>query len=119
MNKKVILLLIISSLVFSNSCSKKLRLPTVEVSILNTISQLSDSTFLSKSVSNFEVYKDRLFFSDNFNNRICCVDSNFLLQTTYGTPGRGPGELMNPDYFTIFNDSLYISDPINKKIIVH
>lgn len=119
MNKKIISLLIIASVFIYNSCSQKLKVPTVESKILYSISQLSDSTFLSKSVSNFEVYKDRLFFSDNFNNRICCVDSNFLLIATYGSPGRGPGELMNPDYFAIFNDSLYISDPINRKINVY
>lgn len=114
---KYVLIIITYSMLFI-SCSTKERVPFKESKSLISVTQLSDSSFISKSLTNFEVYKDKIYFSDTYNSRICCIDSNLNIINIYGSPGRGPGEFMYPDYFSIHNDSIYVSDPITHKIIV-
>lgn len=108
--------IIFFAVIFFISCSQDL--PNRHLLPHKSIERLSDSTYFSSVVSNITLYKNNIFLSDCFNSRIICLDSNYNVIRTLGTPGRGPGEFLTPDQFGIINDSLYVYDQSTKKILV-
>jgi hypothetical protein len=80
--------------------------------------QFSDSTFFSKTISDIYNYSGNYFISDSFNDRVVCVDTNFVIIKVFGRSGKGPGEFNFAGPIFVTHDTLYAFDSRGSRINV-
>lgn len=111
-----IFVILLSFIVVFTSCHKKLDV--WNSSIIKEKAILDDSSYISFSLCTIE-YNGLHYMSDFKNNRILVFDNNLKLVKTFGGTGRGPCELISVSEIYVCNDSLYVYDPNQQKIVVY
>lgn len=92
----------------STSCKDNAsHLPTVNLAIDLTISQLSDSTYISDTRS-LICCNNHYYLSDYNRDQIFILDENLQLKKTLGQKGKGPGELLGASTIQVYNDTIFV-----------
>jgi len=83
---------------------------------ITTISNYSDSSFVSNHITDIRFYKDHFYFLEKNNQRIVRTDTNLVVVSSWGERGDAPFELKSPLSFCIQNDSIYLLDNRSVKV---
>jgi len=83
-----------------------------------SISQIGDSSYLSKTIGGFLSINNIIYASDVFNSRCIMFDTLFQVRSIFGKAGRGPGEFITPSQIASFKDSIYVYDSSQNKYLV-
>ncbi len=99
-----------------SSCKQGIEVLTVELSVENSISELSDSSFFSRVHCMF-AENDKIYFSDYNRGDIVVLNRDLTLLSTIGNKGGGPGETEASFSFVKSGNQIYLLDDLNRKIV--
>jgi len=93
--------------------------PRVDTLLMKTVKSFGDNPsdeYIIGIISDIKYDKGLLYIADMKENRIMVYDTlgNFVKQI--GSPGQGPGELLNPEKIAIENDSIFVLNSGNSRI---
>ncbi|WP_421876884.1 hypothetical protein [Marinoscillum sp.] len=85
---------------------------------MNSISYLSDSTFVSK-VYDISIGPEGIYLSDYVRGQVIALDGEtYDVRRTYGVPGEGPGEIQGLSAFYLSSDSIYAINQARKEVVI-
>ena len=116
--KKILFIVILISFLGCTEKKETVDIEEIEISPVKKIAEINDSTFLSL-VMNISEKDGIIYFTDNKNNRIVCVDENYNLVKCFGTTGKGPADFNFPGKVEFDNNLMYVMDEDNMKINVY
>ena len=73
------------------SCVEENKMQKNEYVVINTVDNFGDSVFFSQ-VNYMQLYKDKLFFNDNYASQIFSLNKDLSLNRIIGQRGEGPNE---------------------------
>ena len=93
--------------------------PRVDTVLMKTVKSFGDNPsdeYIIGIISDIKYDKGLLYIADMKENRVMIYDTlgNFVKQI--GSPGQGPGELLNPEKIAIENDSIFVLNSGNSRI---
>lgn len=104
MNKIITLIIIV---LFLSSCQSP---KTTKVELIASVSELSDTLFLSQ-VENLTESKGLIIFSEEYWGQIIVINSkDLIIKSIVGKKGEGPNELCNLSNFCLSHDTLFVLD---------
>lgn len=116
--KKIQIVSLIIQICILSSCNQKNN--TVDRISLKSeikINQLTDSTFLT-DVRSIGYSNNKIYLTDYKRNQIIILDKNLKFLKSFGTTGKGPGELLGADCLEIINDTIFVVNESKKAIEV-
>jgi len=106
-------------LLFFLSCTEQERkIDMVRYAKYSSVDSFADSIFLSQ-VKNLQVYKGKLYFSDNYLSQIFEVDKIFNQYRVIGNHGEGPDDFVGLRTLTVVNDLIYAFDAGRYSLFVY
>lgn len=113
---RVIIILAFIGFLSCYSCSDKIKNEVIEIQASAKKPSINDTVYY-KSVSSLEGLKRGVYVADK-TARIFFINSSGEFEWEYAEKGKGPGELSYVSDLSSVNDSLYIYDRSQGKIIV-